>query len=89
VTLPDILQRLTAALPANPEHDGPIGVEAGDLRELLEADHFPQRYIVGVDLATADDTDVVVMQGPSTEVARQAREWTVAAAPDTEGAAQP
>ena len=31
-------ERLTAALPANPHNDGPIGVAADDLRALLAGD---------------------------------------------------
>ena len=35
MTLPSALQRLTDALPANPEHDGPVTVDSRDLRAVL------------------------------------------------------
>ena len=38
------IERLTAALPANPHNDGPIGVAANDLRALLAGtNHTPQQ----------------------------------------------
>lgn len=43
--LNDDLTQLRDALPADPDHDGPIAVDSRALRAVLELDHFPQRHI--------------------------------------------
>lgn len=39
---------LAGALPKSPSDHGPIGVPSDTVRALLEADRFPQRYIVNI-----------------------------------------
>lgn len=46
MTIPSSLTHLHDALPADSRNDGPIAVEASDLRAVLELDRFPERHII-------------------------------------------